>query len=256
MKAPLYSLIIIGLLNLGLDGFLTLKVSRIEVPELKISARSVISRSRPPSAPSPIVPGKVAGTSDAAADPRARVDLHKAKEIIPYINQNVAGKGIEGLARALAEMDEWQFRPEDEALAREELEGVMEALREKATARITDLSKSALESENGRGAAEKMGEINSVLSLYPTPTSTEDRKKLERITAELLRLSRRVEDIRRLRYNRWAVGNIDIALADYHKNKKTLGTDKDALTKSCVDSLKLIDPAFLEPAMLDLYNYA
>ena len=230
--------IALGLLNLCAIGLLALQLSKIEALVAATSKQTV----RPTEA------GDI-------GDPLPSVEFRKSADIIPHINRTVPGTGIEGLARTLAEMDEWQFRHEDEDVANRQLEGVADVLRDKIAARIGTLAKSAVEAANGKSAVEKMGQINSLFSLYPAPKSTEQQAKLEQTTSVILSASRRVEDIRRLRYNAWAIDRIEVALSDYNNKKRVVGTDEDALTKSCIASLKVIDPAFLEPATLDLYNY-
>lgn len=242
MKMSPSLLILLSLLNLGGVGILALKLSKLET--LVAGASSTGAHLRLITPEPPVKP-----------DFPEPVTLRKAEDIVVHINQTVPETGIEGLARALAEMDEWLYRPEDEELASRHLEGVADVLREKIAARIAVLSKSAVDASDGQKAAEKMSQINALLSLYPSPKTVEQRSKLEQTTAIIVSASRRVEDIRRLRYNAWAITQIESGLSGYNKNKKTIGTDEDTLTKSCIGSLNVIDPAFLEPAALDLYNY-
>jgi hypothetical protein len=253
MKTLPSASITLGLLNLCAIGFLALKLSKVEA---LVAVNSVTQKPTVITADKPSAPAPSSAESRESSDPLAGLELKQAADIIPHINRTVPGTGIEGLARALAEMDGWQFRPEDEDVASRELEGVADSLRDKIAARIVALSKSAVEAANGKSAMEKMGKINSLLTLYPAPKTAEQRTKLEQFTSGIMSASRRVEDIRRLRYNAWAIDYLEGALfSGYYNNKKIVGTDQDALTKSCIASLKIIDPAFLEPATLDLYNY-
>ena len=173
--------------------------------------------------------------------------------------------GIEELAKITAEVDEWFFAPEDEGKAIQIIEAMTQELRDMINNEATALAKAALEAPNGKTAAEIISKINSLLIFYPSPMTTIQRDKLNQLTARILTTSKRVEEIQRLRYNQQAVREIENGLVQYRKVTKVSGvgdlkkifvTDKDELTRNCIDSLSKIDPALLEPATLDLYNYA
>lgn len=191
------------------------------------------------------------------------IELKKASDIEPRIKM-VKDSSIEELARAIADVDEWLFTVEDEKPARERIETEIEELGVRIESEVANLARAAVSASNGKVAAGSMGKITSLINLYPAPKTDAQRTKLEKIASSILSTSRRLEDIRRLRYNEWALAQIQQGLANYRNELKIKGirditklvkTDKDALIGICINSISAIDPGFLEPAVMDLYNY-
>lgn len=191
---------------------------------------------------------------------------------------------IEDIARSIAEVDEWFFTEKDEKPAREKIENELEKLRVQIENEIAKFLKEAIDAKKGKDAHAKISAVNSLLFFYPAPKTPDQRAKLEKITSSILDTSRRVEDIRRLRYNEWAISYIKGSLEYYRQESKIVGVDianlrgvgslaeakeqirskyseakftknKEALVKACIDWMSPIDPAFLEPVVMDLYNY-
>lgn len=212
----------------------------------------------------------IAGSTSNAID---GIALKKISDIDQRLKA-VRGSKIEDVAKAIAEVDDWPYVPEDEKLAREKIDIEIEKLRTQIEAEVMSLLKTAIDSPNGNAATEKMSKINTLLSFYPAPETDEKIAKLEQITSNILNTSRQIEDIRRLRYNEWAVLQIKSSLEYYrHEVKVKVGdltkvknlseakdkikvlADKDALMKACIAWMSPINPAFLEPAVMDLYNH-
>jgi hypothetical protein len=198
-----------------------------------------------------------------APDPQEMMDFRKVTDIDQRLN-GAKDKGIEELAQAIADVDEWLYGPEDEKPARERIESAIGKLRTKIEAEVGSLTKLAIEAPNGKVATEKLSKINPLLSLYPAPKTDEQRARLDKMASGVLSASKRVEDIRRLRYNDWAITRIQQGLEEYRRAvefkgiadaKKVLSTNKEALIDVCVRYMAEIDTAFLEPATMDLYSY-
>ena len=179
-------------------------------------------------------------------------------------------------AQIIGKVDEWLYDQREDEEARKRINAEVAKLRQRIEKKVKALSDEAIKAslepaikpdikpEKGKSALEKMAEINRLLLLYPTPGSEEQSRALEDLSSHVLRASRRVEDIRGLRYNSWAVNQIQKSLNDYRSHlkmrgvddwKKLFQTDRDTLIKSAVDSMGPIDPSFLEPAVMDLYDY-
>lgn len=172
--------------------------------------------------------------------------------------------GIEAAARKIAQVDEWLYSPDDEKAARARIDSEIDKFRSRIETEIAKLTIAAIEAATGKLAAEKMTKINQFLQLYPAPNSDTQRAKLEQLSTSILSASRRVEDIRRLRYNEWAIARIQSSLNSYRNELKVrrfsdlvklVKTDRDSLITSCVGWMSPIDPLFLEPSVMDLYNY-
>lgn len=205
------------------------------------------------------------------------IENKKISDIDQRLNA-VKNTRIEDVAQAIAEVDEWFYAQKDWEQARGKIDNEIEMLRSRIETEVATLSKAALEAPDGRIASEKMSKINVLLSLYPAPKTDEKRTRLEQMTSKILDTSRRVEDIRRLRYNSWAILQIKSSLAFYRqevevkvgnlskvknlpdlsefKNQIKIKTDKNALMNACIAWMSPINPAFLEPVVMDLYNYA
>ena len=198
-------------------------------------------------------------------EPLPEIELKRAGDIDKRLDVAGANIGIEESSKVLAEIDGWLFVPEDEAVAIKRIEAKTDDLRNRINKAISGLSKEALESPNSKVAAEKMSSINTLLTLYPSPVTDVQRRKLNEITASILTTSKKIQELQWLRYNEWAIEQIKNELLQYrklstvksvHDMKKLFVTDKDVLVKNCVDYLRVIDPALLEPYVLDLYNHA
>ena len=172
--------------------------------------------------------------------------------------------GIEAAARKIAQIDEWLYSPDDEKAARARIDSEIDKFRSRIEAEIAKLTIAAIEAATGKLAAEKMAKINLLLQLYPTPNTDAQRSKLEQLSTSILSASRRVEDIRRLRYNEWAIARIQSGLNAYRDELKVkrfadvlklVKHDRDALITNSVTWMSPIDPLFLEPSVMDLYNY-
>lgn len=205
------------------------------------------------------------------------IENKKISDIDQRLNA-VKNTRIEDVAQAIAEVDEWFYAQKDWEQARGKIDNEIEMLRSRIETEVATLSKAALEAPDGRIASEKMSKINVLLSLYPAPKTDEKRTRLEQMTSKILDTSRRVEDIRRLRYNSWAILQIKSSLAFYRqevevkvgnlskvknlpdlsefKNQIKIKTDKNTLMNACIAWMSPINPAFLEPVVMDLYNYA
>ena len=203
---------------------------------------------------------RVALTEVAATSPSTDVALDAEEfktvnDIIKRVNQLSPTASIEEVAPVIAEMDQWIYSPDEEAQAVERLDKITDTLRQLIEQRVNTLLGQALAAENGQEATQVMSRVNDVLSLYPVPITSEHKSRLDQLTRQILEAARRVEEIRRLRYNAWAIGEIDKGLSAYHNNKGRIFTDDAALVEWCHRFLKEIDPAYLEPVTLDLYNY-
>jgi hypothetical protein len=130
---------------------------------------------------------------------------------------------------------------------------------------VKELSGAAIDAPNGKQAAAVMAQINRLLSMYPSPTTAAEQTELEQITSGILSTSRRVEEIRFLRYNQWAIAQIEDALKRYRSElaigsvqdvTKLVKRDREKLRIAAISTMSKIDTESLNPAVMDLYNYA
>jgi len=215
-----------------------------------------------------------AGGEEVAVDPFTGVDFKKVSDIQVRVDAMVGAwrsqnktdiAQIDDLAGLLVEMDDWLFVPEEQPEANRIIAEEVNLLRRLIKSQVTKLSKAAIAAQDGKGAAKIMTQINQLLSLYPVPSTADDQAALEQITASILSTSRRVEEIRYLRYNQWAISQIEIGLKGYRKElaigsvqdiSKLMNRDREKLRSAAISAMSTIDTAYLTPAAMDLYNYA
>lgn len=208
------------------------------------------------------IPGKpVAEASDELQD---GIELRKLDDLEKRLAQ-VSKGSIEQLAEAIADVDGWLYDQADESKARERINDEVGKLRDRISNEIHGLCQTALKSTNGASAQKYMARVNKLLMLYPTPATDDQRAALDKLAREILQSSQRIDEIRQLRYNDWAIWQVQTALSNYHALikvnnfkdlKKLVSTNKEELIQKCAKPLGEIDPAQLEPAVMDLYNYA
>lgn len=195
----------------------------------------------------------------------SEVELKRLEDIDKRIEMAGTAISIEDFSKVVAEIDEWLFIQGDEVNATKKIEAITQTLRERINTEIYSQLKAAIDAPNGNAAAEKLARVNSLLSLYPSPANEDQKKKLNETTLAILSASKHVEDLRHLRYNQWAIEQIQKELLRYRKItkvggiadvKKLLVANKDELLKNCVNHLGVIDTALLEPSALDIYNHA
>lgn len=215
----------------------------------------------------------VVPNGEIPVDPLAGVDVKRASDIQARVDamvdtwkSQVRGEiaQIEDLAAVLTEINDWVFLPEEQAKADRITAAEISLLRRMIAAQVTKLSGAAVAAGNGKQATEMMGQINRLLSLYPAPATTAEQTALDQITSNILHTSRRVEEIRYLRYNQWAISQIEVGLKRYRDESaigamqdlsKLVSRDRQRLRAAAITTLAKIDTIFLSPSSMDLYNY-
>ena len=145
-------LIVLGTLNLVALGILTRKVFAVEVLLSGIPSHNRVGTVSP--LPAPTIPPKeeISESYDSVA---AGVDFKKASDIKDEV-QKVSESSVEELAHAITEIDTWTFPPDELTAATNETESALALLCERIATRIRDLSKSAVEANDGKTAEARM----------------------------------------------------------------------------------------------------
>lgn len=200
-----------------------------------------------------------ATTSSASADEideelthEPQVNLRRAAEIEAHFSPSLQNKDIKAFAQALLEADEWLFEPADQELAEKALAAKTEALRVWVKSAVERLLALALGAAKGSESANHLREAGLIFGLYPQPETDERQKEMEILVTTINEATRRVDELRRLRYNQWAIARIEDGVRQFHENKKV---SSDAVVNVCVNALRYIDPAYLDPTVTDLYQY-
>lgn len=192
------------------------------------------------------------GNSDDVEDDAQPLKLRIAAEVEPHFESSLKNKDIQAYARALLEANEWLFEPSEQQAAEASLSARTEALRVWIKSAVERLVSLAVASEKGADAIPHLKEATSVFSLYPQPDTDERQREAEALANHINDATRRVDELRRLRYNQWAITRIEDGVRQFHDNKKV---GPDAVVTACVNALVYIDPAHLDPTVMDLYHY-
>ena len=193
----------------------------------------------------------LAATDSMEGDLRS---LAEARESLTQLGENVCA---ERLATFLAEIDTWLVKPEgEEELCQFKLE-LATRLRQKVKDEVVALQKAALHAPDGNKGVAKHSEAGSILALYPMSDDNAIIEEVRQLAAQQAEVAVRLEVIRRQKYNFWATTQVEAAIKKYNDIKSAIPrrTDKQKLIASLVGCLGRVDPALLEPIVLELYNY-
>jgi hypothetical protein len=161
------------------------------------------------------------------------------------------------LAEAIAEIDALFPKPEEEA-AFQKLKLAQEArLRQIVRAEVQRHQKAARDAPSGEKASEELAEAMRTLVLYPQSDDGEVLREAQQLQALQEGTRAKIQVIRRLRYNRWATEQVEKAINFYNANVSRWNPfgDNTVLIAALVENLGAVDPALLEPAVLELYNH-
>lgn len=161
------------------------------------------------------------------------------------------------VSACLVDVDAWIFDPRDEAAAGRRKGELVERLRTLVRTEVHALQARALQASTGGEASTYHAEAGQTLALYPM---SEDSKVLDEargLAARQADVAGRIEALRRQRYNSWAVSQIGQAIDGYNRNSSYFSPNAEnlKLMDSLVRNLGEVDPALLEPSVLELYNY-
>jgi len=161
------------------------------------------------------------------------------------------------LATIISELDGWLVKPEDERKIQDRLAILIPALRKGVASEVRALQAAALRALPSSVGAKKLDEAGRILALYPMSDDPGVIKEAKQLTDSQMDAATRLDALRRQRYNRWAIVRIEQAINYYNANvsKWDPRNDNTGMLDPLVSYLGSVDPMFLEPATLELYNY-
>lgn len=131
-----------------------------------------------------------------------------------------------------------------------DIEGTLiSQLRIKVKNEATLLHEKALKSASYREGYELVRHSGAVIALYPLSDAPEIIKEAEALSFRQNEVTRRLELIRRQRYNFWAAEQAEKALRELRENGKEG-------TRNAIANLRAIEPSLLESSVASLYSYA
>lgn len=126
--------------------------------------------------------------------------------------------------------------------------GLLTHLRDRVKSEVSALHQRALKSPSYADGYSLAREAASVLALYPLSDAPEVVKEAEGLSMSQNEVLRRLELIRRQRYNHWAAWQAEQALKQLRENGKD-GRDQ------AIALLRVIEPSLLESSVASLYSY-
>jgi hypothetical protein len=226
---------------------------RSELASVKKDTQAAVSR-----IPSEVAGLVIGGTSSPVSGPASQ-DLtpRTASQVLQRIERVPQPLTSESVAALLGELDEWLVAPEAEQQFAQSTAQLRVALRLLVKAEVGTLIHSALQASSGAQGVKALTEARRVLARYPM---SEDRSVIDeasQLTSDQARAAVQVENIRRLRYNRWAVDQVERAAKHFNENVSRWDprNDNTSLIEPIIQSLGPIDPSLLEPVPLRLYEH-
>lgn len=161
------------------------------------------------------------------------------------------------IAFAIAEVDKWLIERESAARAQNLIDRQLVDLRKRVLSDVEKLYADALAARTGPEAARTYTKAGALVALFPMSESSDVVEQARLLTAMHRNVGLKLEGAKRLRYNRWAMGKIEKAITDFHKNSSIIHPidENPLLIASLVANLSNVDPNQLEPTVLSLYNY-
>lgn len=201
----------------------------------------------------PLVSGPMSPTDDGVAPEQFKTDADAVAAIVTLRKSPDAASW----AGVIADIDGWLVKPEDQAAVQNRLTILIPRLRILIRDEVTALQKSALSVTPSAAGAKKLDEAGKILALYPMSDDQAVIEEAGRLADSQMDAATRLDALRRQRYNRWAVDEIALAIGYYNEDvsRWNLTNDNTALLPKIVAYLGQLDPMYLEPAVLELYNY-
>jgi hypothetical protein len=189
--------------------------------------------------------------------PESTQELHTLAEAQDLINKLGDKPSATKLAETMANVDEWLIVPSEEELFTKFKLEQLGRLRTLVKSEVGAHQQAALKAPTGAGGAKEYAEAGRILVLFPMTDETLVIEEAKQLAARQTEIAGRLEVIRRQRYNKWAVEQIEKALDFYNANVNKWNplSDNAILIGALVKDLGEVDPMLLEPAVLELYNY-
>ncbi len=180
--------------------------------------------------------------------------MGQARELIQNLGEEPSAAI---LAEAIATMDEWMINIAEEKRFIDFKQEQILRLREKVKSEVGNHQEAALKAKTGAEASKELAEAGRILSMFPMSDEASIIEEAKKLASHQSEIANRLEVIRRQRYNRWAVEQIEKALDFYNANVSKYNplSDNSILIGDLVNNIGEVDPILLEPVVLDLYNY-
>ena len=192
---------------------------------------------------------------EAGTDSHVRFPtLSEAEGLVQKLGVNPSA---EQLAEAILTIDGWLIKPgEEEAFKKYKLDQ-QSRLRQLVKVEVWAHQDAAINAATSAEGMEQHAEAGRILAFYPMSDDPSVVGEAKLLAARQTEVVGRLEALRRQRYNRWATEQIEKAIDFFNANVSHFNpfNDNAVLIDSLVKNLGEVDPVWLEPAVLELYNY-
>lgn len=231
-------------LAVGILGFLTTEIWQgAQLREIAVAVEEIKSSQALPE-------------QNNDSDPPLPFEMRSASDVSSYLDPFFRQKGrIKEKAQALSSVDSWILHPEDEQKALSIIDEKVTTLGREILDQVKSGDANALKVPQGKQAMQLFSQGSSLLALYPMPNDEASQKEFSDFLAVRDTTSRKIQELRRLRYNQWAIEQIEAGYMGYHANlaKVQKWEDDPKLVDSAATSLQMINPDFLDVSAMELY---
>lgn len=158
------------------------------------------------------------------------------------------------LASTLSSWDEWLVAPEEEADFQQLKNGHLDRLRRNVVTDVQRQQDAALNAATSAAASSALAEAAQSLVLYPISDDPDAIDEARRLSARQADVSRRLQVLTRVRYNSWAVDQLDKARKYYVENKSWFDSKNAKIIDPLVQILSPLDTLYFEPVVQGLYS--
>lgn len=249
MKDPKQSLLIasvaISVMGIGLISFTLYRLAGMgqDVSQVRNELRIVLSKLRTEDdglidEPTPDEQVRFATVSDA-------------ESLVKKLGEKPSA---ERLAEAILTTDGWLIKPGDEEAFKKFKLAHQARLRKLVKEAVSARQEASLRAATSAEGAKEHADAGRILAMYPVSDQASVVEEAKSLAARQAEVVGRLEALRRQRYNRWATDQIEKAIDFYNANVSHFNpfNDNAVLIDSLVKNLREVDPAGLEPAVLEL----
>ena len=175
-----------------------------------------------------------------------QITYNQIAETVANLNKNAAAQEI---ADVLTNIEAVNIPDQDRPQVAEVVVSLLARLRAKVKSEVSDLHNRALKASSFRVGYVLARNAGVALALYPLSDAAATIKEAEELSFRQNEVMRRLELIRRQRYNHWAAKQAEKALKELREKRKDSNS-------TAIAHLRIIEPSLLESSVASLYSYA
>lgn len=185
------------------------------------------------------------------------LEMHSYEDVARLDKELGTNPSAQLMAETLISLDLMLIHPDDEKAVSEYKLELMDRLRKKVVSEVNSLHDEALNAPTCNEGASKLAIAGRILSMYPMSEEYLVLEEAKDLASQQAEIGMKIENLRRQRYNTWAIGRIEKAMKGYKEAASIWKSidENPKLVKNITLHLSEVDPLLLEPPVLELYNH-